>query len=165
MKRIHIIQIIGTGLFIVYITLLFIDVLTGFLQDLKILVFSAILAVISLNLIAKGVIIKSSSTLWFAINLILYAIILILFETMGIDPIKFYFVFALIPIIASVINIIVFQNLIYIKVIILNISIILPMLMQYYNILSNIWLAITYIGSLIMGILVCRLISFRREKV
>lgn len=164
MKKIEIVKWIGVVLFLFYITLIAIDLTLGVLGDYQVLIFSIILALISINLIAKGVIIKSSSTLWFSITLILFALIIIVFEMNFIESIDYYYIFSFIPIISSVINLAIFQNLIYIKVVILNISIIIPVCIQYFLQLETIQILLIYIVSVLIGIIVCRCINLNKEN-
>ena len=113
MKRIKTVQVTGLFLFIIYIILIAFDFTIGFI-DLKCdILFSIVLAIISLNLIYKGVLLKSSSTLWFALNLILYAILIVLLNLISVDYRDYYVYFVLIPIIPSVITLAVFNNLMY----------------------------------------------------
>lgn len=164
MKRINIIKWIGLILFLFYIVLLVVDLSLDVLGDWRILVFSLVLALISTNLIAKGVIIKSSSTLWFSITLVLFAITIAIFELKSIKAFDYYYIFSLIPIISSIINLAIFQNLIYIKVIILNISIIIPVCIQYFFHLRT-WIIITtLVGCIVGGIIVCRCINLNKEN-
>ena len=93
MKKIKIVQFIGILLFIIYVTLLLIDLTLNVLGDVKIIVFSCIMALISINLIAKGVILKSSSTLWFSITLILCAILIAVLEILQKNVSDFYYIF------------------------------------------------------------------------
>jgi len=164
-KRIRIVQIIGVTLFIIYFGLFLLDLIWGLLNDTNAIIFSIILALISISLIYKGVLLKSSSTLWFAINLILCAIFLIVISLLDLSIDDFYFVFSLIPIVASVCNLFIFRYNIYIKVIILNISIIIPIiLLQFFNLIWWVVLIVAIV-SISLGILICRSINFGREKV
>lgn len=165
MKKVKIVQIIGIILFVIYVALIISELSFGYLGELQNLVFSVILAMVSLTLIYKGVLLKSGSTLWFAITLILYAILMIIFELLKVNVNDFYYVFVLIPIIASLINIVVFNNLMYIKVIILNISLAIPVfLISFVEI--DWWLTLILVAMcLFAGIVICRLINFDKEKV
>lgn len=164
MKKIRVVQTIGLVLFVVYIFFVVYDATTGIVEELQIILFSLIMALISLNLIAKGVIIKSSSTLWFAITLILFSIAMIIMDILQLKQLDNYYIFSLIPIISSVINLAIFKNLIYIKVIILNISVFLPILINHVYDLRT-WLVI-FIGiiSVIFGVFVCRYINITKEN-
>lgn len=164
MKKIDIVKWIGIVLFFVYISILIIDIFSGFLGDYSIIVISLILSIISINSVVKGRLIKSSSTMWFAITLILFSILIVIFELNNIKPLDYYFVFSIIPIISSVINLAIFENLIYIKVIIFNISIIIPITIQYFFKLQVFLIAIVSILSIVVGILVCRQISLSKEN-
>ena len=165
MKRIRIIQIVGIILFVIYVGLFVFDLIWGVLSDLDSLVLSIVLAIVSMSLIYKGVILKSGSTLWFAISLILSAIFLILISLLDLSINDYYYVFAIIPIFASIFNLMIFGNKMYIKVIILNITILLPILIvRFYDL--SIWLNILIsVGSVILGIVVSRSINFSKEKV
>jgi hypothetical protein len=164
LKKIDIVKWIGIILFFVYISILIIDIFSGFLGDYNIIVISLILSIISINSVVKGRLIKSSSTMWFAITLILFSILIVIFELKNIKPLDYYFVFSIIPIISSVINLAIFENLIYIKVIIFNISIIIPITIQYFFKLQVFLIAIVSILSIVVGILVCRQISLSKEN-
>lgn len=165
MKKIRIVQIIGILLFFIYVALFIIDLIWGFLHNFDILVFSGLLAIISMTLIAKGVLLKSSSTLWFSINLISIAIILIVFNIAKLDIENNYYILAFIPILASIINLVIFRYIIYFKLIIINISIIIPILILqflYYSWWINIIFATI---SIALGIIICRSINLGKEKV
>lgn len=164
MRKIKVAQLIGIGLFIIYIGLIITDITFDYLGDYVNLSLSIMLALISLNMIYKGVLLRSSSALWFAVLLILFAITIVAFELGSVDPLEYYFVFALIPIISSLINVAIFKNLIYIKVIIINISIIIPISLMYFTGLSVWWLIVIGLVSIIAGVLVCRMIRMDKEK-
>lgn len=165
MKKIRVVQIIGIVLFLVYLILILLDIFNKIFGDYRLLIFSSIMAVVSLNMIFKGVIIKSSSTLWFAIFLIISSILIVVFEILKINIEEYYFVFAIIPIFSSLLNLVVFKNLIYIKVIIINLSILIPLIIQSFN-NFNIWLNISiYIISILLGIITCRSINLNKENV
>ena len=165
MKKIRIIQIIGILLFLVYVGLFITHLIWGILHDLDILVFSVVLAIISFVSIYKGVLLKSSSTLWFSIFLILTAIFVIILNLMNLNINNYYFVFSTLPIIASIINLIIFKYKIYIKLIILNISIAIPIFCMQF--LSFEWWVNLIIGSvtILLGVFICRSINFDKEKV
>ena len=81
MKKIRIVQIVGILLFLVYVSFIIINSFKiSIIRGKETFIFSILLAVLSITLIYKGVLLKSSSTLWFALNLISYAIILLLFD-------------------------------------------------------------------------------------
>ena len=164
MRKIEVVKWIGIILFLSYIILIIVDLSLDVLGDWQILVFSGILALISTNLIAKGVIIKSSSTMWFALTLILFAITIAIFEVKNNNALDYYYIFSIIPIISSVINLAIFQNLIYIKVVIFNISIIIPVCILYF-IQLNFWIiSAIFVISLLLGIMVCRSINLNKEN-
>lgn len=165
MKRIRIIQIIGIALFIIYIGLFILDLVYGLLNDWNTFVFSIILALISISLLYKGTLLKSSSTLWFSINLIFSAIFLITINLIDININDCYYVFSLIPLIASLINLFIYRYIIYIKVIILNISAIIPVVLMQFFVLEWWIVLITAVVSILLGILLCRSINLGREKV
>lgn len=165
MKKIKVVQIIGYVLFIIYLGLIIGEWIWGYWKDFENIAFSILLAIVSLSLIYKGVLIKSSSTLWFAVSLIIYAITIIIFEYLKIDPQNYYYIFVLIPIIASLINLAVFQNLIYIKVIILNISIAIPVFLSRFLSLSIWWILFIRLISVFIGIIICRSINLDKERV
>jgi len=163
LKKITIVKWIGIILFLIYISMLVIDIVFNILGDLKIIIFSLLLALISINLIAKGVLLKSSSTMWFALTLILFAIVIAGFELNSLNSANYYFVFSIIPIISSLINLAIFKNLIYIKVIILNISIIIPTIVSYFVDLELYFVFAIAIFCVIMGIVLCRSINLNKE--
>ena len=116
-------------------------------------------------MIYKGKLLKSTSTLWFANTLILYAIIIILAEIFSWNILDNYYIFLIIPLFASIINLVVFHSKIYWKVIILNISALIPaLLMFFYD--FNVWInAVFWTISVVIGILVCRSINLGKESV
>jgi len=159
MSRIKIVQLIGIILFVIYFVTLVIDILYGVLHDYSIIVFSGLIALISLNMFNKGVLIKSNSTIWFAMCLILFAIITMVLVIKGTSIDKFILYLAPVPIIASIVNILFFNNIIFIKIIILNISLLLPLYLNEF-VVSEQWIqVIIYIVSIIFGIVVCRSID------
>ena len=164
MKKISIVKWIGIILFFVYITLIVVDLIFEVLGDYRILILSLVLALISMNMISKGVIIKSSSTLWFALTLILFAILIAIFELKNINPTEYYYIFSIIPIISSVINLAIFQNLIYIKVIILNISIVIPIFILYFFQLHLLLNLLIFVISIGLGIIISRGIPLNKEN-
>lgn len=165
MKKIRFVQAVGVVLFLGYILLLVIDVFKGFLGDYYQLILSLIMAIIGFNLLFKAVIIKSSSTIWFAIVLISMSVVIITMSLYRIEIEKLYYVFAIIPLFASLLNLIVFNNLIYIKVMIINATIIVPMIIQQFYTLGNYWSIGLFVISILIGIIICRVINFDKEKV
>jgi len=164
-KKIRIVQIVGILLFLVYVSFIIINSFKiSIIRGKETFIFSILLAVLSITLIYKGVLLKSSSTLWFALNLISYAIILLLFDIFDIKLNENYYILSLIPIIASIINLAVFGYLIYIKVIILNISIIIPVMLWQFIDINIWWLLAIALFSVLLGIIICRSIYFKREK-
>ena len=165
MKKIKIIQIIGISLVLIYLVLLISDLIWGYLGDINTLVFSVILVCIGLNLMHKGVLLKSTSTLWFAMCLIIFAICIIILKLNNQDVQDFAYLFGIIPLIASFINLALFGAKIYIKVIILNVSILVPIFTSQF--LNLQWFINVGIGviSFILGILICRNINLDKEKI
>lgn len=165
MKKIKVIEIIGTILFVIYVALVISEIIFGVMGDYRELIFSIILAVISMNMLFKGVFLKSQSTLWFAITLVLYAILMIIFSVFNIDYNLYNYIYVLLPIIASTINIVVFHNLLYIKVIILNITLVIAFVIsKFTNFHDYLYFVIGGI-SVVVGIILCRFLKMGREKV
>ena len=165
MKKIKIIQIIGISLVLLYLILLISDLVWGYLGDINTLVFSVILVCIGLNLIRKGVLLKSTSTLWFAMCLIIFAICIIILKLNNQNVQDFAYLFGVIPLISSFINLALFHAKIYIKVIILNMSILVPIFTSQF--LNLQWFINVGIGvmAIILGILICRNINLDKEKI
>lgn len=165
MKKIKIAQIVGIILFIIYIGLFIIDLIWGILGKLDILIFSILLAVVSIWMIYKGVLLKSGSTLWFALSLILFAILIMTLNLLGMDINDNYYIFSLIPLISSVFILLIFRYIIYIKLIILLISTIIPIFTSKFFV-STWWInAIIGSISIITGIIICRNLNLGEEKV
>ena len=165
MKKIRIVQFLGIVLFVAYLIVFVIDLARGILGDYKELIFSLFMAIIGINLIIKGVLIKSNSTLWFANVLITMALTIAVLRYLKIDVVENYYLFTIIPIIASVINLVVFKNLIYIKVIIINVTVIVPTMLQFLKEFDIYWTTGMFVISVLIGVLVCRLINFDKENV
>ncbi|MBE5739039.1 MAG: hypothetical protein E7354_04870 [Clostridiales bacterium] len=164
MKKIRAIKYISIALFIWYISLIVMAYKTQYFEDKSNLYFSLLLASISLIMSFKGVVLKSYSTLWFALSLILYALIIILLEMKNIDYNSYKYFFILLPIVASLI-LVAFGQKVYLKVVILNVSVAIPMLLDYF-IELQIWLYIVvFIISVLIGILLCRTFGFDKETV
>lgn len=163
-KRVKIIQIIGSLLVFVYLGLFVSNVIFGYLGALDTFIFSILLVVIGFDLIWKGVLLKSSSTLWFAICLILWAILILILKLYNQNNQEYIFVFASIPLIPSALNMIVFKNSIYLKVIIINISIIVPILLMQFLTLSWWWLVLMATASVVVSIVICRFIGLKRGR-
>ncbi len=164
MVKIRIIKYIGIVLFALYIVVIALSQGSQVLGGMDILLFSILLASVSLVLCFKGAILKSYSTLWFALSLILYAILIILFEVGGVTYEGYGYLFAYLPILASIIMLIM-GKVGYLKVIILNISIALPVSI-IYNISMGIWLKLGIILlSFIMGVFISKGITFDKEKI
>lgn len=163
-KRVKIIQIIGSLLVFVYLGLFVSNVIFGYLGALDTFIFSILLVAIGFDLIWKGVLLKSSSTLWFAICLILWAILILILKLCNQNIQEYIFVFASIPLIPSALNMIVFKNSIYLKVIIINISIIVPILLMQFLTLSWWWLVLMATASVVVSIVICRFIGLKRGR-
>ena len=165
MKKIKIVQVISLILFVIYVILIIFNFSVSFIKLQPITIFSIILASVSLSMLFKGVILKSSSTLWFSLNLILYAILIVISNVFNINYIYNNIYLILIPIIPSVITLAVFHNLMYIKVMILNLTIFIPFWV-FENLTDNLWWVCSIgIVSIIGGIVICRLLIFNKEKV
>lgn len=164
MSKLKKVQIIGFILFTMYIGAIILDVALDIFGDYRLIIFSVLLAIISLNLIYKGVLIKSASTMWFANTLMMFAITIIVFEIIGRDVMQYYYVFSFVPIISSLVNLAIFNNFIYIKVIIINISIIVPICVTYFVSLSIWWQIVLWTMSIIIGIIICRMMNVNKEK-
>ena len=163
-KRVKVIQIIGSLLVFVYLGLFVSNVIFGYLGALDTFIFSILLVAIGFDLIWKGVLLKSSSTLWFAICLILWAILILILKLYNQNIQEYNFVFASIPLIPSALNMIVFKNSIYLKVIIINISIIVPILLMQFLTLSWWWLVLIATASVGVSIVICRFIGLKRGR-
>ena len=162
LKKVKIIQIIGTTLVFVYLGLFVSNVIFGYLGSLDTFIFSILLVAIGFDLIFKGVLLKSSSTLWFAMCLILWAILILILKLYKQNIIDYVCVFASISLVPSVLNLIVFKNPIYFKVAIINISIILPIICMQFLTLKWWWLVLIAITSLSASIVICRFIGLKR---
>lgn len=165
MKKIRVVQFFGIMLFVAYLIVFVIDLYRGFLGDYQEFVFSFIMALIGINLLIKGVIIKSNSTLWFANVLIALSLTIVILEYLSLDINENYYLLTFVPILASVINLIVFKNLIYVKVIIINVTVIIPTILQFINEFDFYWTVGLFVISILIGIFICRLINFDKENV
>ena len=108
------------------------------------------MALIGINLLIKGVIIKSNSTLWFANVLIALSLTIVILEYLSLDINENYYLLTFVPILASVINLIVFKNLIYVKVIIINVTVIIPTILQFINEFDFYWTAGLFVISILI---------------
>ena len=164
MTRLKIVSFAGIFLFFIYLFLLITEWLYGYLGDYKDIIFSCVLAVVSLTLIFKGLLIKSTSTIWFSLCLILYALSIVVFDIINLNYLKYYSIFAFIPVISSLIILAIFKNLLYIRLIILNIFVACPIILN--NIFNfKTWLfIIILIFAIILSVFVCRWIHFDKEK-
>lgn len=165
MKRIRIVQIVGFILVLAYISLLILDAIYHTLDDLNVFIFSLLLVLIGINLIHKGAIIRSSSTLWFANNLISIALTILILNYLNLDINNYIYIFTLIPIIPTLVNLLILRVKIYVKVLILNFSIILPTMLVYFVDIVWYWSIIICVGCVILGIFVCRNINLDKEKI
>lgn len=165
MKKIRVVQIIGFILCLLYVGLFITDIIWGYIGNYKELLFSILLVVVSISLLVKGVFLKSQSTLWFAITLVLFAIFMLISNIFNMNITIYNYIYILLPIIASMINIVVFHNLLYIKVIILNITIAIPFILEKYIPIQKFWFFVVGVVSIALGIFVCRLIKMKKEKV
>lgn len=164
LRRIRLVQLLGILLFVIYLGLFLVDLFVGFLGEWQVIVLSVVLAIVSLNLIAKGVLLKSQSTLWFAITLLLSAMIIVVFDLNKVGIEEYYFVFSIIPIISSLINLAIFKNLIYIKVVVINLSVLIPILIEYVFELFYVWIILITVASTFVGIMTCRLWNLDKEN-
>ncbi len=165
MKKIKIIQCIGLVFVLLYVILVTLNLGFGLLEGKSTFIFSIIIVIVGFNLLFKGAIIKSASTLWFSLNLIFGAIFIIVLEITGGDIYQFYFVLGIIPILASLINLAILRTKIYTKVIILNVSLLIPILLIRFTKIG--WLWVTIIGTItfILGIVICRNINLDKEQI
>ena len=165
MKRIRVVQVVGIVLFVAYLLLFIADMLRNVLGNYKEIILSVLISLIGVNLLVKGFLIKSNSTLWFANVLILMSLTIALLEFLKFDIVNYYYLFTIIPMIASVINLIVFKNLIYIKVMIINFTVIVPTVLQFIYKFDIYLMTLMFVISILIGILICRMINFDRENV
>jgi hypothetical protein len=165
LHKVRIIAIIGIILFVIYVGLIITNISLDYLGEYELLVFSIILALISINMINKGILLRSTTTLWFALNMIIFAIVIIICELLSWDIANVGYIWSLIPILPSIINLIVFNNYIYIKLIIINVFIIIPLIINSLVVFSF-WIEMGFIaGGIVIGIITCRLINFDKENV
>lgn len=162
MKKIVIIEILGLLLFVSYIVLFVLDVSLGLLGDNATLILSVVLALVSIILMFEGFTLKSSSTLWFAICLIIFSIFIIISKLNPNDYIS-PVVYTCIPVFASIINLIIFNYKIYYKLLIINASIIIPVAVDTYLDINVWWKVAVWTGSVLFGIFVCRCIKFKKS--
>lgn len=165
MKRIRIVQLLGFVLVGCYIVLFSIDIKYGLLGNMRNWIFSILVVLIGINLICKGIILSSSSTMWFANNLILVAITILFIEFIQLNINEYIFVFSIIPIIPTFINLFILKQKIYIKVFILNASIIIPILIFQFSSIEWYWVCGMAIVSIALGIIICRNINLDKEKI
>lgn len=164
MKKIRAIKYVGLALFVVYVVTIILASFTNYFGDYGVIAFSLVLASVAFHLFYKGAVLKSFSTLWFALCLILYALCILVFEIWNIGYSSYSFLFVFLPILPSVF-ILAFGKVIYLKVIILNLSIALPLLLFNYMNLS-IWLKFgVFTISIVLGVLISRCIYVGKEKI
>lgn len=162
MRKIRVIKYVGIALVALYVASIILASFTSLFGDYVVTIFSIILASISLYLFYKGAVLKSYSTLWFGLCLILYALCILAFEIWNIRYENYSFLFAFLPIVPSVLML-AFGRAIYLKVIIFNFSIALPLLIFNYVSL-NLWLKIgVFTISIALGILVSRCTHIGKE--
>ena len=94
MRKIRAIKYIGLVLFFAYTMAIILTYFTSFVGDFDNILFSILLAVLSLFTCFKGTMIRSFSTLWFSVTLILYAILIIVFEITKISYDDYIYLFA-----------------------------------------------------------------------
>ena len=165
MKKIQLVQIINLIWFCVYVVLIVLNFWVGNSNKLIESLFTILLAVISLNLIYKGKLLKSTSTLWFGLNLMIYAIMIIAFNLLKLSIFDYNWLMVLLPILPSIMIIGIFYNLIYVKVIIFNIAIAIPIIIDsIFNI--DLWkVLVIALISVMLAIVISRSISIGKESV
>ncbi len=136
----------------------------SFWGDKSVIAFSVVLTLVSLGLCYKGAVLKSYSTLWFALNLVLYALLILIFEIRNIDYLNLLYLFAFLPLISSLI-LVCFGKFAYFKVIILNLSVALPLLaFEFWEMV--LWLKIgVFAISILLGVLTSKLFSLGKERI
>ncbi len=151
------------SLIILYILLIIFNNIFNIWKDYEIVYFSVLLACISIVTLYQGVLIKSFSTLWFSITMILIAVSILVIDILGyvsffIDTIVF------LPIVSSFILLLLGRK-IYFKVMILNLSIAIPILViRYIDIV--LWLDIVIFAlSILIGLILSKSIKLGEEKV
>lgn len=163
MRKIRAIKYIGLVLFFAYTIAIILTYFTSFVGDFDNILFSILLAVLSLFTCFKGTMIRSFSTLWFSVTLILYAILIIVFEITKISYDDYIYLFAFLPIITSLVFIC-FKKFHYIKVLIINLSIAIPVLISKTTVF-NLWLNIgCFMCFVILGIFIAGLLDGHKER-
>lgn len=164
MRKIRAIKYVGIALFVVYVVTIIFAHFTNFFGDYDVIAFSLVLASVALHLFYKGAVLKSFSTLWFALCLILYALCILAFEVWNIEYEDYFYLFAFLPILPSVLMV-AFGRVTYLKVIIVNLSISLPLLLfNYFNL--SFWLKLaSFAISISLGIVISRCIYIGKEKI
>lgn len=163
MRKIRAIKFIGIILFVGYVLIGIMAYMERLVSRTDNILFSVLLAILSIFVCFKGSILKSYSTLWFGITLILYALLIVTFEVVKFDYMGYSYVFAFLPLITSTLFIC-FKKFNYIKIFIINLTIAIPVM--FVNILNlKLWLNIAvFTISIIIGIVVCKLIDLSRER-
>lgn len=164
MKKIKIAQNLGIILVLTYIVLVIANLIWGVLEDKSIFVFSVLIVLVGSNLIYKGTLLKSTSTLWFAYNLIFGAILIIILEIFRFSIGDYAYLFAILPLLPSLINVCMGVK-IYIKVMIINLSISIPIIITTFVKMQWYLICIVYLISIVMGIVICRNLNLDKEKI
>lgn len=164
MKKIKIVQIVGIMLVFLYVALLLTNLIWGVIDD-SLLYFSIVIVLVGANLIYKGKLLRSTSTLWFGFTLIFGAILIIILELLKLEIQDFGYVFAFVPMLASILILIILGAKIYIKVMIINISIIIPLLVYRFTKIEWYFVLIIAIICICASIFICRNINLDKEKI
>lgn len=151
-------------MFVMYASTTILAYSTNLFGDYEVVAFSLVLASVALHLFYKGAVLKSFSTLWFGLSLILYALIILAFEIWKIGYAEYLFLFAFLPILPSILMF-ALGRAIYLKVIIFNFSIAVPLVIFNYVSL-NFWLQFgVFTISIAVGILISRCTHIGKEKI
>lgn len=164
MGKIRALKCIGLVLVVAYVLTILLAYKGSYFGNYNVLAFSLVLTLVSLGLCYKGSVLKSYSTLWFALSLILYALLILIFEIKNIEYSHLIYLFAFLPILPSLL-LVCLGKFAYIKVIIINLSLALPLLV--INILEMaLWLKIgVFTVSVLLGLLVSKFFSLDKEKI
>lgn len=158
-------QILGVILTLLYLTLFISNLIWGVFRDNYTYMFSIVIIIVGINTIHKGSLLKSHSTLFFALNLILGAILIVVIEILKLEIKNFIYVFTIIPILSSVLILAILRCKIYVKVIILCMSLSIPVFVYQFTNLEWCFLIIIGVLTTITGIVICRNINFDKEKI
>lgn len=164
MKKIKVVQIIGIMLVLLYVALVLTNLIWGVI-DHSAFLFSIVIVLVGANLIYKGKLLKSASTLWFAFNLIFGAILIIILELLKLEIQDFGYIFAFVPMLASMFILVILRTKIYIKVMIINISVIIPLLVYKFAQIEWYFALIIAIICIVASIVICRNINLDKEKI